>query len=150
MTEPRALTIGEPGTAKLSGDGRTMVVSIPIRLRHQKGRKQMMAVDTAVTPLRPTAPARADSTLVKAIVRAHRWRGMLEGGRFKTVRDLAQAEKINESYLCRMLRLMLLSPAITEAILEGTQPPDLELPVLLEKLPNEWEAQAAYIANAAQ
>jgi hypothetical protein len=150
MTEQRTLNVGEPGLPRLSRDGRTMIVSIPIRLRHQKGRKQMLTADTAVTPLRPSAPARVDSTLVKAIVRAHRWRGMLEGGRYKTVRDLAQAEKINESYLCRMLRLTLLSPAITEAILEGTQPPDLELPMLLEKLPNEWEAQAAYIANAAQ
>ena len=64
------------------------------------------------------------------------------------MRDLAQAEKINESYLGRMLRLTLLSPAITEAILEGTQPPNLELATLLEKLPSNWDEQTAFLAGA--
>ncbi len=35
---------------------------------------------------------RIDSTLVKAIVRAHRWRDMLESGDYAAVRDLAKAE----------------------------------------------------------
>jgi hypothetical protein len=34
---------------------------------------------------------------VKAIVRAHRWRDMLQSGDYATVRDLAKAEAINES-----------------------------------------------------
>jgi hypothetical protein len=59
--------------------------------------------------------------MVKAIVRAHRWRDMLESGRYATCRELPKAEKINEAYLGRVLRLTLLSPAITEAILSGRQ-----------------------------
>jgi hypothetical protein len=43
MTEQRTLNVGEPDVPRLSRDGRTMIVSIPIRLRHQKGRKQMVA-----------------------------------------------------------------------------------------------------------
>jgi hypothetical protein len=42
-----------------------------------------------------------------------------------TVRDLAKAERINEFYLGRILRLTLLSPSIIEAILEGRQPNSL-------------------------
>jgi len=34
-----------------------------------------------------------------------RWRNLPEGGLFGSVRELAKAEKINESYLCRVLRL---------------------------------------------
>jgi hypothetical protein len=56
---------------------------------------------------------------------------MLESGRHATVRDLAKAEAINESYLGRILRLTLLAPTIIEAILEGRQPPTLELDGLL-------------------
>jgi hypothetical protein len=115
-----------------------MVVGIPVKLRHQKGRKRMMMATGATTmPSPPSAPARVDSTLARAIVRARRWPGLLENGNFATVLDLAQAEKINESYLCRMLRLTLLSPAISETILDGTQPEKLELAMLLEKLPCE-------------
>jgi len=41
-----------------------------------------------------------------------RWRDMLESGDYATVRDLAKAEAINESYLGRVLRLTLLSPTV--------------------------------------
>ncbi|MGE0210524.1 MAG: hypothetical protein AB7S41_02420 [Parvibaculaceae bacterium] len=34
----------------------------------------------------------------------------MESGRFVSVTELAEAEKINQSYLCRVLRLTLLAP----------------------------------------
>lgn len=68
---------------------------------------------------------------------------MLEANLFASVRELANAEKINESYLCRVLRLTLLSPALTEAILNGQQPEGLDLARLLKSLPLEWEKQTA-------
>jgi len=86
-------------------------------------------------------PSRIDNTLVKAIVRAHRWRDMLESGDYATVRDLAKAEAINESYLGRVLRLTLLAPKIVETILEGRQPATLELSDLLQQFPIEWDQQ---------
>jgi hypothetical protein len=63
--------------------------------------------------------ARVDSTLVKALARAHRWQRMLEDGTYSSVADLAAAERINPSYLARVLRLTLLAPEIVEAILDG-------------------------------
>ena len=39
----------------------------------------------------------------------------------QTLEEIAKAEKINESYLCRVLRLTLLSPALTEARLQALQ-----------------------------
>ncbi|MGY2915772.1 MULTISPECIES: hypothetical protein [unclassified Bradyrhizobium] len=83
--------------------------------------------------------------MIKALVRAHRWRGMLESNLFTSVRDLAKAEKINESYLCRVLRLTLLSPTLTEAILNGRQPTGLDLATLLKSLPVEWDRQEALL-----
>lgn len=59
------------------------------------------------------------------------------------MRELARAEKINESYLCRVLRLTLLSPALTEAILNGQQSQGLDLARLLKSLPVEWDKQAS-------
>lgn len=148
MNRPTTLTLGPVGRPKLSRDGRSMVVSIPISFRRSGGRKRV------VTPanVEAWAPAKpqVDNTLIKAVVRAHRWRSMLESNLFSSVRDLAKAEKINESYLCRVLRLTLLSPAITEAILNGLQPGGLELAQLLKSIPAEWDEQQVLIRSAAR
>jgi hypothetical protein len=139
MTDTPTMQVGQFGRPTLSKDGRTITVRIPISLRHQGGRKQVVT-PAGATPWVP-ARTRVDSTLVKAIVRAHRWRDMLESGDDATVRDLAKAEDINESYLGRILRLTLLSPTIVEAILEGKQPATLELDDLLQQFPIGWERQ---------
>ena len=140
MTRP-AIAIGQFGRPTLSRDGRTMIVSIPISLRRQGSRKQVVTPADA-TPWMPP-PSRVDSTIVKALVRAHRWRNLLESKIYRTVRDLAKAENINEAYLGRVLRLTLLSPATIEALLSGQQQTDLELADLLRPFPIEWEKQQA-------
>jgi hypothetical protein len=139
MTGTATMKVGQFGRPMLSKDGRTIMVRIPITLRRQGGRKQVVT-PAGATPWIPTPP-RIDNTLVKAMVRAHRWRDMLESGDYATVRDLAKAEDINESYLGRILRLTLLSPTIVEAILEGKQPATLELDDLLQQFPIGWERQ---------
>jgi hypothetical protein len=141
MTRRAAITIGKLTRPKLSRDGRTLVVTIPISLRRQGGRKQVVTPANAA-PWTP--PSRVDSTIVKALVRAHRWRGMLESKLCSTVRDLAKAENINEAYLGRILRLTLLSPAIIETILSGRQPVGLELADLIRPFPVEWNKQQAF------
>jgi hypothetical protein len=57
------------------------------------------------------------------------------------VTDLAEAEKINQSYLSRVLRLTLLAPGIVEAILDGRQPPHLTLAMLMSPFPSVWTEQ---------
>nr|WP_246522812.1 hypothetical protein [Neoroseomonas eburnea] len=84
----------------------------------------------------------ADTTLVKAIARAFRWRRMLESGRFGTINELAAAEKINSSYVSRVLRLTLLAPDLVEAILDGRQPQGMTLPRLVEDVAVEWRDHA--------
>ena len=42
--------------------------------------------------------------------------------------EIAAAEKINESYVGRVLRLTLLAPDIVEAIPNGRQPAEVGLP----------------------
>jgi hypothetical protein len=142
MTKDASITTGQISRPILSRDGRTMVVRIPIAFRRQGGRKQVVT-PANVVPWTPPPP-RVDSAMVKAVVRAHRWRDMLESGRYATSRELAKAEKINEAYLGRVLRLILLSPHITEAILAGKQPDHIELSDLLKPFPIEWDKQQAF------
>lgn len=142
MTILQSLITGPQGLPTLSKDGRTIRVHIPIAMRLQGGRKQVVTPAYAA-PWIPRA-SRIDNTLVKAIVRAHRWRDMLEAGRYATVRDLAKAEGINESYLSRVLRLTLLAPRIVEEILQGQQSATLELEQLLKPIPSEWDKQCPH------
>lgn len=72
---------------------------------------------------------------------------MLESNLFPSVRDLASAEKINQSYLCRVLRLTLLSATLAGAILNDQQPIGLDLSSLLKSLPAEWDQQEALLSR---
>jgi hypothetical protein len=119
----------------VSEAAQTLTVVIPLSVKPRGGRK------TVVTPGVLALERRQDVTLVKALARAFRWKRMLESGRYATVKELAAAERISPSYLCRVLRLTLLAPDLVEAILDGRQPEGLELPRLLEPFPVEWSAQ---------
>ncbi|MBY0360471.1 MAG: hypothetical protein K2X45_01070 [Phreatobacter sp.] len=79
--------------------------------------------------------------MVKALARAFRWRRMMEAGRYGTINELAAAEKINSSYVSRLLRLTLLAPDIVEAILDARQPERMTLPGLMEPFSVEWKIQ---------
>jgi hypothetical protein len=79
--------------------------------------------------------------MVKAIARAFRWREMLENGTHATIAEIAAVEKINESYVGRILRLTLLAPDIVEAILDGCQPVDMSLALLTKPFPVERKRQ---------
>jgi hypothetical protein len=119
-------------------DQRTLTVRVPLAIKKRGGRKLVIAPDGA--PWDPPR-ARIDNTMVKAIARAHRWKHMLESGEFASVAELAATEKINESYVCRVLRLTLLAPQILEAVLDGRQPAELQMDALLKPFPVEWEQQ---------
>ena len=111
------------------------------------GRKQVVLPDGHA--FAPTSRPRVDRAMVKALARAFRWRKLLESGRYATVEELAAAEKINTSYVSRVLRLTLLAPDIVETIIAGRQPATMKLADLLEPLPVEWPAQRArFLADA--
>lgn len=129
--------------ARLSHDGRTMTVRVPMTFTKRGGRKLVISPDgvSAVAPSRP----RVDSTMVKALARAFRWRKLLETGVFATIEEIAAAEKINASYVGRVLRLTLLMPEIVEVILDGRQPPELTLAVLMKPFAVAWAKQRSIL-----
>ena len=58
----------------------------------------------------PTPKPRRDETLIKALVRAHRWRRKIESGQAKSITDLAEQEGVTDAYVCRLLPLTCLAP----------------------------------------
>jgi hypothetical protein len=131
-------------TPELSPDGRTVTVRVPLAIRKRGGHKQV--VTPAGSPAWAPGPAKVDSTLVKVLARAYRWRRLLEDGGYATIEELARAEKINVSYVSRVLRLTLLAPDLVERILDGA-PSELTLPLLFKPLPFEWQAQRLALAK---
>jgi hypothetical protein len=61
----------------------------------------------------PAPKPSRDETLVKALVRAHRWR--IESGCTKSITDLAEQEGVTDAYVCRLLPFTCLAPDIVEA-----------------------------------
>ena len=115
-----------------------LTVRVPLAARKPRGGRKLILTPGGMAPRGSTA---ADTTLVKALARAFRWRRMLETGRYGTIDELAAAERINSSYVSRLLRLTLLAPDVVEAILDGRQPDGMTLPGLMEPFPVEWERQ---------
>ena len=116
----------------------TLTIRIPIRLQRRGGRKLIMTPEGAALP-RPKA--RHDETLVKALVRAHRWRRRIESGQAKWITGLAEREGVTAAFVCRLLPLTCLAPDIVEAILDGRQPKGLRLAEMLGNGPVAWEEQ---------
>jgi hypothetical protein len=116
----------------------TLTIRIPLRLQRRGGRQLIMTPEDATVP--PPKPRR-DETLIKAIVRAHRWGRRIESGRAKSITDLAAQEGMTDAYVCRLLPLTCLAPDIVEAILDGRQPKGLRLAEILACRAITWHEQ---------
>jgi len=126
-------------TAHLSKNGALLTVHVPMAFRKRGGRKLMLAPSGTEIPL--LRGMGVDSAFVKAIARAHRWKRLLESGAYASITELAEAEKINQSYLCRVLRLSLLAPDVVEGAVNGTLSPEFTLERAMKPLPVGWEDQ---------
>ncbi len=121
----------------MSDTASTLTIRIPLTIRQRGGKKLLLAPDASAWP-KGAEPQRA---MVKAVARAFRWRRMLETGQFASVDDLATAEKINSSYVSRVLRLTLLAPDLVEAILDGRQGDTMTLEAIIRPQSTVWDEQ---------
>jgi hypothetical protein len=123
----------------------TVTIHVPFRVVKRGGRKEMQ-LPHSVRPDR-----KADNTLVKALARAFRWKRMLESGEFSSISELADKEGIAFTYMARVMRLSLLSPAIVDAIMDGRQPANITLADLMGSFPPGWQEQhSLWTADSAQ
>ena len=126
-------------------EGEQLVVSVPLTMKRRGGRKEIITSGGQIPESR--LQSRANASLALTIARAHRWRGLLEQGRYRSLRALAQELGVDNSYVARLLRLSLLAPDIVEAILDGTEPSGLSLEKLF-RAPMEWERQRQELSSA--
>ncbi len=112
---------------------------IPMTFRARAGKTVIVLPDGSRGVVRRGATI--DNSMVKLLVRGFRWQRMLYEEKFTSIEDLSDAEKINPSYVSRVLRLAFLSPKVVQAIMDGKQPAWLTMKDLLRPLPLEWHAQ---------
>ena len=87
----------------VSKDGKSVTVRVPLTFRQQGGRK-LIVVPGGAEPMRPPPNAYERDAMVKALARAFRWRRLLESGGYASIGDLAEAQGVNFSYMCRVLQ----------------------------------------------
>jgi site-specific DNA recombinase len=97
----------------------------------QKGTEPMMEVSG------PSNDGRNES-LIQSIVRAHAWMALLQDGTYDSVEDLADASNLHPKVIRQNLRLAFLSPEVTSAILEGSQPITLSMAGIPKVLSLKW------------
>ncbi|AMN39709.1 hypothetical protein [Rhodoplanes sp. Z2-YC6860] len=118
----------------------TVTVHVPLKFTVRGGRKTIIGQVPHQSP-----KTRFDDSIAKALARAYRWKQKLDDGTYATVGELAKAERINESYVTRILRLNLLAPDIVEAALDGRT--QLTAQSLTERISPTWAFQRSKFAK---
>ena len=122
---------------KVRDENDQITIECPSRLKLCSGEMRLVIPPGDARAL----PPRNNDALIKAIVRAHKWRDKLVSGETSSTRAIAREEGLTERPVGRTLRLAFLAPDIVEAILDGRQPADLELKHLLQNIPLAWDEQ---------
>jgi hypothetical protein len=121
----------------------TITVRVPLTFTVRGGRK------TIIGEVKHQLPkTRFDDSIAKALARAHRWKQRLEDGTYATVGELAKTERINESYVARILRLNLLAPGIVEAALDART--QLTVQSISKSISSIWAEQQAQLMTASR
>ena len=107
------------------------MIDAPFSCRRRGVEMKIVAGDTQPSP---------DPAMIRALRNAHLWATDLRGG--ATIAYIAQRRRVSKSYVARVLPLACLSPRIQTAILNGTQPINVNLETLVRsRLPLGWDDQ---------
>lgn len=145
MSDIRIQKTGEPDVIEAS-DGR-LTLSVPIQIKRRSGRKLVTLPNGETVRARPWDTA--TTPLQMALARGHRWLAMLESGEAKSLKEIAAAEGIDNSYVSRMVNLTTLAPDIVAAILDDTLPNHITLFDLAVDPPALWDEQRERLVDPA-
>jgi len=113
-----------------------VILTIPAKLKRCGIETRLIIPGSADVQSRKPVTA-----LVKAVSRAHDWICKIEAGEFKNLRAISRATGLAPRHVRSILLCAFVAPEIVEAILDGSQPPELNLAVLLKDNPQNWTEQ---------
>jgi DNA invertase Pin-like site-specific DNA recombinase len=88
-----------------------------------------------------TVATKCDLKLIRFIARGRRWYEELTTGRVPSIMAIARRERLDDSYVARVLYGALLAPDMIERILQGTQPVSFTVEALKTLPPWDWKGQ---------
>jgi site-specific DNA recombinase len=135
-----------PSEDDFDADGENIIVTVPVRLRLRGGIKRVEGWDQSNWT---AANARHDPALIRALAKAHEWRGWIKAGDAVTLEDVATRSNHDRKYTRQILKLAFLAPDIQRAILTGRQHKSLTLAALTEvDVPLLWSDQRTLLCTA--
>ena len=111
---------------------------ISFKIRQKSGRSWIITPDGS-SPV--FEKEQSDHTLLRAFAQACLWERELERGKYASIRDLADRNKIGESYVRRILGLNYLSPKIQALIIDDNFPKYVKLQDVIYDIPISWHEQ---------
>lgn len=117
-----------------------LCISVPVTVKHKQGRKIIIApggfdgeASGSGNPI--------NESLALMIARGHIWMKMLEEGKLTNIYELAEKTGYHRTHVWRILMMANLSPSITEAVFNGTEPDKLSMQKLKRPIPEDWQEQ---------
>ncbi|MEG3089209.1 recombinase family protein [Sphingomonas sp. PB4P5] len=92
-----------------------ITLTCPVRMTRTGNRLRLVQNDG-----RSFAATPPDASMIKLLVKAHSWWRQLQRGEI-TIKELAEAEGVVDSYVTRVVRLAFLAPSIVDDVLAGRQ-----------------------------
>lgn len=129
INEPTLITDNEGNVSLL----------IPYKVKRRSDRRIIQ--DSQGADIADTTDKQPITPLQKAMARGFRWQAMLFSGQFDSIKDLAESQGADPSYVSRMVNMTSLAPNIIEAILDETLPDGISLEKLTVGIPMVWEEQ---------
>ena len=125
---------------------RTYDIRIKARLKRCGGETRLVLLGDGQAEMLP----RPDPVLIKAVAKARVWAHQLITGEAVSIAEIAKREGTSRPHASRLLSLAFLAPDLVEAILEGKQPPEVNVKVLTRghHLPLSWNDQRRVLGFA--
>ena len=123
---------------KIERDGDEIVVTIPVNFHRRNGRQMIKTMNPNSEP--PNL-GYVDNHVILAIAKAFQWQDELESGEYGSLDELAQAMKVDRSYVGRILQLTSLAPQIIQKIVDSETPNGISLRNLRRGIPVVWKDQ---------
>jgi site-specific DNA recombinase len=129
----------QSNTGDTAVDAPTHRLQIKTRLKRCGGEIRLVLLGDSQEERLP----KPDPNLIRAMAKAHIWARQLISGEIASISDIARRNDTSRSRASSILTLAFLTPDIVEAILEGRQPPEVNLERLTSTggIPNSWDEQ---------
>ena len=127
-----------------AGDDDPIMLTVPAVVKRNGSEKIIETPgNTRAIPVQEPNP-----NLIRCIARANDWVTKLKTGEVGSVKAIADQTGMNPKYVARTLKAAFLAPDITEAILQGSQPPGLTVLDILTPFPLAWDEQRTHFGFA--